>query len=168
MQRFQSRGMPGLAAALVLIVAVAGSCGRNRVEEPAAEQTPPAEEQAQATRQTASEATPPATPPPTPPRQETARPAVVRDQGTSPHGFYTVQLSSWRTREKAESEAARYREQGLEAYVQEAVIPEMGTWYRVRVGNYPALSDAQEAARSLVLGEGGYWVDNDRRPPPPA
>ena len=167
MRRFQSTGLPGLTAALVLIIAAAGGCGGKNKEEPVAEQTPPAEQQARPTRQTVSEATDPTPPPLTPPRPEPAQPTIVRDQSTSPHGFYTIQLSSWRTRAKAESEAARYREQGLEAYVQEAVIPEMGTWYRVRIGNYPVLSEAQEAARSLVSGE-GYWVDNDRREIPPA
>jgi len=84
---------------------------------------------------------------------------VVREAAESPFGFYTIQLSSWKTETKADREARRYQEMGLEAYVQKADIPGMGTWYRVRVGRYPALTDAQEAARSLVDIESN-WVDN--------
>lgn len=103
--------------------------------------------------------------------QPTAEPVVVREAETSPFGFYTIQMSSWRTRSKAESEVERYRAMGLEAYVQQADLGEKGVWYRVRVGRYPALSEAQEAARSLAgIDPDRTWVDNYREPgtPPPS
>jgi len=102
--------------------------------------------------------------------QPPAEPAVVREAETSPFGFYTIQMSSWRTREKAESEVERYQSMGLEAYIQQADLGEKGTWYRVRVGRYPALSEAQQAARSLAgIDPDRTWVDNYREPgtPPP-
>jgi len=86
-------------------------------------------------------------------------PTVVREAAESPHGFYTVQLSSWRTQAKADREARRYQGMGLEAYVQRADLSGKGTWFRVRIGRYPALTDAQEAIRSLVDVEES-WVDN--------
>lgn len=92
---------------------------------------------------------------------------MVREAAESPYGFYTIQLSSWKTQAKADREARRYREMGLESYVQKADIPGMGIWYRVRVGRYQALTEAQEAARSLVDIEDN-WVDNfTRRDVPP-
>jgi cell division septation protein DedD len=137
---------------LSAVVAI-GCGGGSDEEEPAAEVeqpvTPPAEQ-------------PAATPAQQPARQPTARqpePTVVREAAESPHGFYTIQLSSWKTQAKADREARRYQQMGLEAYTQRADIPGMGTWYRVRVGRYPALTDAQAAIRAMVNIE-ETWVDN--------
>jgi len=102
------------------------------------------------------------------PAQESPQPAVVRESETSEHGFYTIQLSAWRTEAKARSEARRYQNLGLEAYVQKAELPGMGTWYRVRVGKYPALSEARRAARALVnIPFEELWMDNYRSGEPP-
>lgn len=135
-----------------LITMVTAGCGGGAEEEPA----PQVEEQA---------AEPSEEPVQRPARQPAAEetaaeePAVVREAAESPFGFYTIQLSAWRTRVKADREAERYQEMGLEAYVQQAEIPGMGTWYRVRVGRYPSLSEAREAAAALVDIEQS-WVDN--------
>jgi cell division protein FtsN len=79
-------------------------------------------------------------------------------------GKYTVQVSSWRTRRKAEEDAQRYVAQGFEAYVQDAYIPEKdGTWYRVRVGRFATQFDAEQMAAQLAgLLESGFWVDRVR------
>jgi DedD protein len=152
-----------LSVMLLVVMAVSTACGGK--EEPATETTaqPPAAQE--------QPAPPPVqTPQPEPPAQETPQRAtgarVVQEPDTSPHGFYTIQLSSWRTRSKAESEAESYRAMGLEAYVQEALIPDQGTWYRVRVGSYQSLSDAQEAMASLNVELADRWVDNFKDPPP--
>ena len=135
----------------IMITIMAVGCGGGADEEPAATVEQPA--------------TQPAQQPAVQPTEQPAaaeEPAVVREAAESPFGFYTIQLSSWKTETKADREARRYQEMGLEAYVQKADIPGMGTWYRVRVGRYPALTDAQEAARSLVDIESN-WVDNFSR-----
>ncbi len=156
------KGWPAVPALLLATALLACSGGG---EEPVAEQTPSAQEQAQPAEQTATPTEEPAqqpvqTPPPTP--------RVVTGPDTSPYGFYTIQLSSWRTRAKAEREAERYRGMGLEAYVQEADIPDMGTWFRVRVGDFPSLREAQEAAAALVnVDVRESWVDNFRETVPP-
>ena len=57
--------------------------------------------------------------------------------------LYCVQVSSWRAREKAESEAMRLESDGYNAFIVIAELPELdGTWYRVRVGYYNTFDEA--------------------------
>ncbi len=73
-------------------------------------------------------------------------------------GDYTVQISSWMSRSKADNEAAKLSTAGYEAFVEDAMV--FGsTWYRVRVGRYASLQDAQQAASQLQgMMEGMLWV----------
>jgi len=84
-------------------------------------------------------------------------PQVVVDA----EGKYTVQVSSWQTRRRAERDAERFSAKGFRAYVQSADLPELGgTWYRVRVGSYATRGEAREMAEQLAgLLESGYWLD---------
>jgi len=95
------------------------------------------------------------------PPVESPRPAPVR----TAEGNYTVQVSSWRTRAKAEREALRFREEGYDAYVQARDLPHKGgIWYRVRVGRFGTRIEAEQVANDLLnLLESGYWVDRVRR-----
>jgi cell division protein FtsN len=98
-----------------------------------------------------------------PVQEEPIRPApqvVVETDGK-----YTVQVSSWRTRRRAEQDAERFSEKGFNAYVQSADIPELGgTWYRVRVGSYATQGEAREMAEQLAgLLESGFWLDRYRK-----
>jgi septal ring-binding cell division protein DamX/nucleoid DNA-binding protein len=118
------------------------------VEEPLP--TPPAEE-----------ATPTPTPTPTPApttSQAQTRPTLP-PSGT---GDFTVQISSWITRGKAEEEALRFSNAGYDAFVEEASV--FGEkWYRVRVGRYATRADAQTVAQQLQgMLEDGIWVDRIR------
>jgi OOP family OmpA-OmpF porin len=57
--------------------------------------------------------------------------------------LYCVQVSSWRERAKAESEAMRLESEGYNAFIVIADLPELdGTWYRVRVGYYNTFDEA--------------------------
>ena len=57
--------------------------------------------------------------------------------------LYCVQVSSWRARAKAESEAKRLESDGYNAFIVIAELPELdGTWYRVRVGYYNTFDEA--------------------------
>jgi len=80
-------------------------------------------------------------------------------------GKYTVQVSSWQTRRRAEQDAQRFSAKGFNAYVQSANIPSLGgTWYRVRVGSYATPGQAREIAAQLTeLLESGYWVARYRK-----
>ena len=148
-------------ATLAVALATCGG-GSPETEQVPAETQPQAEEPV--AQQPAGGATQEA--PQRAPSQRATRPAIVQEPASSPFGFYTIQISSWRTLAKAESEARRYREVGLEAYVQKAEIPERGTWYRVRVGSYPSLTAAKEALAALNIADPGLWVDNFKEVPP--
>jgi cell division protein FtsN len=103
-----------------------------------------------------AQAMPEPTPLPTPPpaKAETPKPSVPPSTG----GTYTVQVSSWMTPSKANEEAGRLSEAGLEAFVEESSLAGE-TWYRVRIGRYETQKDASLAAARLQhMLENGIWV----------
>lgn len=58
---------------------------------------------------------------------------------------YNFQVSSWRNKYKAEQEVQRLRNQGYNAFVLEAYLPEKGgTWYRVRIGSFQSREEAEQ------------------------
>lgn len=130
------RGLPVLLLGLLLSAACSGG------SEPPPETTAP----------------PSATPAPATRPAETP---VVREPETSEHGFYTIQISSWQDREKADEEARRWQQRGLETYVLRSELPGRGVWYRVRAGRYPGYSVAVEAMRSIIgVEDPRIWVDD--------
>lgn len=136
----------------LLVVLLAGLLGwillnRKQADEPMAVSTLPAD---------TTFNTPITEPPADLPLQESPRPQVVVENGK-----YTVQVSSWQTRRRAQEDAERYAAKGFNAYVQQAYIPSKGgTWYRVRVGRYATQQDAEQLASQLAgLLEAGFWVD---------
>jgi cell division protein FtsN len=93
-------------------------------------------------------------------KPEPKAPAIVERTRA---GRFTVQVSSWHTRRKAEAQAQRLRERGEDAYVQKAVLENGETWYRVRVGSFETIQAAQNFAQTLNEElESGYWVDHLR------
>jgi cell division septation protein DedD len=158
MKSFQLIKLVKVASAALVFLVVTGCGGGGGDEAPVVEQP--------ATTPQAAEQQPAQQPEQQPAERE--QPAVVRESETSEYGFYTIQLSSWRTRSKAEAQVRHYQEMGLEAYVQRTEIPEMGTWFRVRVGKYPALSEAKAAAAALVnIRQNQLWLDNYSSGDPP-
>jgi DedD protein len=57
-------------------------------------------------------------------------------------GNYQLQVSSFKTREEADTFAQQLRLRGHKAYVLEAKVQGRGTWYRVRVGPFPSQAAA--------------------------
>ncbi len=56
---------------------------------------------------------------------------------------YVVQVSSWKTKDKAVHQVDLYNSTGKNAFLEEVTIK--GTlWYRVRVGNFSTLTDAKQ------------------------
>jgi len=105
-----------------------------------------------------AEPTPAPTPEPTP--DLTPAPVAQPTVSIPPSGSgnYTVQVSSWATKGKAESEAARLTSAGYTAFVEDAQVSG-GTWYRVRVGRYTTPKEAKEAAAQLSkMMEDAAWV----------
>lgn len=64
---------------------------------------------------------------------------------------YCFQVSSHRTRERAETDAQKYRKMGYDVFVVEANLPSLdGIWYRVRIGYFNSLSEAREKRSELI------------------
>jgi len=73
-------------------------------------------------------------------------------------GSYTVQVSSWTSKDAADREASRLSAAGMSAFVEDAVIAGEN-WYRVRVGRYASSKEAKDAADQLAHSmEGQIWV----------
>jgi cell division protein FtsN len=89
--------------------------------------------------------------------EQEIKPQIV----SSPEGEYTVQVSSWQTKQKAEKEAQRFRAEGYEAYVQTAFLEDRRqTWYRVRIGRFERSEDAALMVNQIRdLLQSGYWID---------
>ena len=66
-------------------------------------------------------------------------------------GFvYNVQVSSWRQERIAEDEVNKLVKRGFPAYKVEIYISKFkGTWYRVRIGPFPSLIEAQESKKKV-------------------
>jgi D-alanyl-D-alanine carboxypeptidase len=71
----------------------------------------------------------------------------------SPNGF-VLQIASFRERERAELLQKSMAEGGYQTFVETAVLNGGETTYRVRVGPYPQLTGAQEAAREIEKKSG--------------
>jgi len=56
--------------------------------------------------------------------------------------YFVVQVAAFRSSSISENEAGKYRNKGLNAFVEAAEIPGRGTWYRVRVGNFDSKEEA--------------------------
>ncbi len=64
---------------------------------------------------------------------------------------YVIQVSSLRDRSKAESHAVKLKAAGYNSFVTEVNLPQLdGKWYRVRVGFYSTLSEAQAVKERAV------------------
>ena len=64
--------------------------------------------------------------------------------------LYCFQVSSWRSREKANSEMEKLKARGYKSFVTIANLPELdGTWYRVRVGYYNTYEEALKAKEKM-------------------
>jgi cell division septation protein DedD len=99
------------------------------------------------------------TPPPVEKPAKTSAPKMTATSlpptGT---GNFAIQVSSWETQAKANEEAAKMTAAGYPAYVTEGTV-EGETWYRVRVGRYATMADAQSALRQLSqVTETEPWI----------
>ncbi len=75
---------------------------------------------------------------------------IVRDMIFTDGRLYTAQISAWRTKVKAETEAAKLNQQGYNAFVAQIYFEEWNeTWYRVRVGYFKSFEEAQSLAYKL-------------------
>lgn len=78
---------------------------------------------------------------------------------------YVLQVASFRERERAESLRKRISEQGFEAFLETTALSEGETTYRVRVGPYPELLEAQATAHQIENKSGFRAIILPAQPP---
>ena len=98
--------------------------------------------------------------PPAPKPQAPAAEAPKLTIVPTDDGAFTLQVSSWRSRWKAELDMKRFQEQGFEAYIQRVYIPEKGgVWHRVRIGRFASRElAAQQADAVQDMLQTGFWI----------
>ena len=61
---------------------------------------------------------------------------------------YSFQVSSWRIKSKAESEAERLKKEGHNSFITEAIVKGK-TWYRVRIGYFNSLDETESYMKKV-------------------
>ena len=80
----------------------------------------------------------------------------------SPQKFYTVQITSGKDLNAAESLVLEAKSKGIDSYIQKGYVDKSGLlWYRVRSGKYQSIDDAQSASIQInEIMNTNSWVDN--------
>lgn len=79
-----------------------------------------------------------------------SRDRVVHNNIFTDGRYFTIQLSSWKTREKAIVERDKHISNGIKAYIVVGNIPGSGTWYRVRTGQFETQSAAESFSGKIL------------------
>jgi len=74
-------------------------------------------------------------------------------QPEAARGIYFIQAGSFQNPADADNQKAKIAILGFESSVEPTVLPDKGTWYRVRMGPYTALEDLNRVRR--VLSQNG-------------
>ncbi|MPZ75996.1 MAG: hypothetical protein GEU77_05685 [Deltaproteobacteria bacterium] len=94
------------------------------------------------------------------PRQaKSSAPIATSQEDTEPDAFadgYVIQVGSFRERQRAESLLKAFSEKGFEVFVETAALDDSGgeTTYRVRLGPYRQLLEAQEIVQEVFNQSG--------------
>ena len=62
---------------------------------------------------------------------------------------FQIQVMSIKDQSKAEQEVSRLKGMGIQATVREVEIPKRGLWYRVRIGGFNTIQEAEQFARKI-------------------
>jgi cell division septation protein DedD len=66
-----------------------------------------------------------------------------------PGGTFTINLSSFRQKQRADRYVEELKKLGLFTYCWKVNLPEKGRWYRVSVGGFPTLKEAKNYTKQL-------------------
>ncbi|MBN2106227.1 MAG: SPOR domain-containing protein [Deltaproteobacteria bacterium] len=77
-----------------------------------------------------------------------------RDSALSENLIYTLQLGSFQNNEVAAAFSSSLAAKGYASYIVQITVPDKGVVYRVRIGKYRSLEDAQKMAAELEKKEG--------------
>jgi D-alanyl-D-alanine carboxypeptidase len=87
-------------------------------------------------------------------RPERVSSTIARPQEDQTSNGYLLQVGSFRERERAEALLKQFSENGFEAFVEKISLTEAQPSYRVRVGPYAELLEAQEIAQEILTKSG--------------
>jgi D-alanyl-D-alanine carboxypeptidase len=87
-------------------------------------------------------------------RPEQIASIITRPQEVQNSNGYLLQVGSFRERDRAEILAKQFSENGFEAFVEKISLTEAQPSYRVRVGPYAELLEAQEIAQEILTKSG--------------
>lgn len=80
------------------------------------------------------------------------------DLGPARPGEFTIQVSSYQTREEAKAYSSALERKGFHPFVVAATLNNKGTWYRVRLGRFQSEDAAIEAKLLLAQADIPAWV----------
>ncbi len=124
-------------------------------ETPLPSVTPGKGKEAETTAKPTTKATKKSTPPAVTAPSTSAPAATAAPSGT---GKYTVQVSSWKSKAKANRQAQELSSAGFDAYVMDGEV-NGEAWHRVRVGRFGTTGEAREViAKMQATGVDGVWV----------
>ena len=83
------------------------------------------------------------------PRTDTKTKLIKESVFTDGKGRFTIQESSWQSRAEAVKMVKRFRSKGFDAYFTKYAPKGEKVWYRVRIGDYPSIEDAENTLRKL-------------------
>ena len=92
---------------------------------------------------------------------ETTKPEADSAPAKKKTGRYTVQIGAFRSERRAIEARSKYNSMGYDAYMEKTTVG--GTdraWYRVRIGRFQRISEAEKVSKELNA-KGGVktWVD---------
>ena len=92
---------------------------------------------------------------------EATKPIAVSAPTKKKIGRYTVQIGAFRSEQRAIEAMTKYNSMGYDAYMEKTTVG--GTdraWYRVRIGRFQRISEAEKVSRELnAKGDVKTWVD---------
>lgn len=62
---------------------------------------------------------------------------------------FILQVASFKSKSIAESEGLKYTKLGHQTYIEEVEIPERGTWFRLRIGNFATLAEVENFSSKM-------------------
>jgi cell division protein FtsN len=62
---------------------------------------------------------------------------------------YTLQIASYQDKQAAEDEVKKMKKQGYAAFIVSSLLPEKGTWYRVRLGSFTSKAAAEKLQKEI-------------------
>ena len=67
----------------------------------------------------------------------------VKDNIFKMNNGFVVQISSWRSSSIADNEMKKFKKKKLNSFIEKVSLPGHGIWYRVKVGDFKTLADAE-------------------------